>query len=246
MNNFFKLVVASLLLTLTQAETGDVCSNENCTTVINHAFCGTDLPSEAKEVMKSLRDVHTYAELKNDLSSSLPDKFTICSTIMPTSCTSVNYPLFFNILDNNLGSLMGAWLSISIESEMGIDASTWSTSARPGIPPTFPYQWTRSCMAIDRTYGSIDWVIEGNQVLKSKNVTDLKKIPKNLSNKLVLGASSYGEDWYAQSNKVTNVNIFSSTLPTEEMKTMTQGPDLAKDGDYLAWRDMEWILHGHT
>ena len=70
--------------------------------------------------------------------------------------------------------------------------------------------------------------------------------PKNLSNKLVLGARSNGASWRASTQRVTNLNIFSSTLSKEKMKTMTRGGDCMEKGDYLAWGDMEWTLHGQA
>ena len=61
---------------------------------------------------------------------------------------------------------------------------------------------------------------------------------------LVLGTRSIGGVWFAPSHKVTNVNIFSSALSIERMKRMTGGERCVEEGDYLAWADMEWILHG--
>ena len=45
---------------------------------------------------------------------------------------------------------------------------------------------------------------------------------------------------------MTNRDIFSSALSTEKMKTLTSGGCCVEEGDYLAWGDMEWILHGQA
>ena len=46
---------------------------------------------------------------------------------------------------------------------------------------------------------------------------------------------------------MTNLEIFSSTLTTDKMESMTGGEKgCIEEGDYLAWGDMEWILHGHA
>ena len=42
------------------------------------------------------------------------------------------------------------------------------------------------------------------------------------------------------------MNIFSSALSIERMKRMTGGESCVEEGDYLAWEDMEWILHGQA
>ena len=103
-------------------------------------------------------------------------------------------------------------------------------------------------MAINTKAGSLDWVIEGTVVLavKSENWTEFKKFPKNLGRKLILGATSFGGNWYSVSNKVTNMNIFGSLLSVAKMKNMTKEGTCIEKGDYLAWKDMEWSLHGHA
>ena len=116
------------------------------------------------------------------------------------------------------------------------------------IPTTFPSQWTRSCMAINRASGSINWVVEGALAMsmESDKLKDSLKPLNDLSGKLILGAISYGGKWGSLSNKVTNLNIFSSFLSVEDMKSMTEGKICVKKGDYLAWEDMEWTLHGEA
>ena len=52
------------------------------TDVVSLTFCESNLPVEDKMGKKTLEEVHTYAELKNDPRASLPDSFTVCSTIM--------------------------------------------------------------------------------------------------------------------------------------------------------------------
>ena len=58
------------------------------TDVVSHAFCESRLQAEDNMAKNSLKEVHTYAELKNDPRASLPDSFSIYSTIMTTSCQS--------------------------------------------------------------------------------------------------------------------------------------------------------------
>ena len=43
--------------------------------------------------------------------------------------------------------------------------------------------------------------------------------------------------------KITNLNVFSSALPMEQIKRITEGEGCVEEGGYLAWKDMEWILH---
>ena len=71
------------------------------TDVVSHAFCESRLQAEDNMATNSLKEVHTYAELKHDPCASLPDRFTICSTIMIPNCLSRAWPTFFAVLSNN-------------------------------------------------------------------------------------------------------------------------------------------------
>ena len=54
------------------------------TNVVSLAFCESSLPADGKMGKKTLKEVHTYAELKDNPHASLPESFTVCSTIMIT------------------------------------------------------------------------------------------------------------------------------------------------------------------
>ena len=218
------------------------------TDVVNLAFCDSSLSEEEKSNIVRLEKVHTYAELKQDPRASLPDTFTICSTMMTTNCPNYVWPVFFTILDNNRAQFFAPISSHS--SVVSLVKIYYLQGASEGvngkIPPLFPSQWIRSCLAINTTSGLINWVVEGTHVLTttSEEVKNSKSQPRDLSRKLVLGARSYVAGWKASSSKVTNLNIFSSTLSMQKMKSMTGGKSCLEEGDYLAWKDMEWILHG--
>ena len=218
------------------------------TDVINHAWCDTSVSAEEKMSKKSLEEVHTYAELKHDPRASLPDLFTICSTIMTPSCSIRAYPTFFAILDNDRAQFLAPaykpGVVVSLLKILYLQGS--SEQANGKIPPLFPNEWTRSCVAVNTTSGLIHWVVEGTLVLTtiSEQVKKSNGRPKDLSRKLLLGGRAFSGGWVATSSKVTNLNIFSSALSKEKMKSLTRGENCIAEGDYLAWKDMEWILHG--
>ena len=68
-------------------------SNERTKEVISLTFCESNLPAEDKMGKKTLEEVHTYAELKHDPRASLPNSFTVCSTIMTAGCQRENWPI---------------------------------------------------------------------------------------------------------------------------------------------------------
>ena len=258
MEGIYKLLLVFLISTNTTAKSEgfDGCSDENvdlrsgkCIRVVSPTFCEETSPPEDTAGKDNLKEVHTYAELKNDRHSSLPESFTICSTITAINCPSQLQPRFFNILNNELRQILAPVIYPFIESKLSISTAAAKTIPILGlIPPWFPSQWTKSCTTINTTSGLIEWVVNGVaiQARVFEELKDSKIVPKDLSGKLVLGAASYGGKWFAVNNKVTNVNIFSSVLPTETLKEMTAGNRCGEEGDYLAWSDMEWVLHGEA
>ena len=84
------------------------------TDVVSHTFCDSSLDAEDKMAKQTLEEVHTYAELKHDPRASLPDSFTICSTIMTTNCQNHEWPIFFTILNNNRTQLMSSTRSLTM------------------------------------------------------------------------------------------------------------------------------------
>ena len=208
----------------------------------------SSLSEEENTRKETLDEVDTYAELKHDPHASLQDSLTICSTIMTTGGSDLGFTAFFTILDNDRAQFLAP---ISVHE---VEISSLKIYHRQGasaeiigkIPPVFPNQWTRGCMAINTTSGMIHWVVEGTLVMSNvlEEVKNSRSRPRDLERKLVLGARSYSGLWQAASNKVTNLNIFSSALSVEKMKRMTGEESCVEDGDYLAWGDMEWILHG--
>ena len=201
-------------------------SANRLTNVVSHVFCDSSLEAEDRIAKKTLDEVHTYAELKHDPKASLPDSFTICSTIMTTNCRSNLWPTFFAILNTNRTQFLAAFRNHgSVENFFEILFSeSLSGAVISKQPPFFPNQWIRSCMAVDTTSGLIHWVVDGTLILTriSEEVKSSKKHPKDLSKRLILGARSIGGVWLAPSHQVTNLNIFSSALSMEKMKRMTE------------------------
>ena len=106
----------------TCSKIGSHLNTETCTKVVDFTFCEANMPPQDIAAKPDLKEIHTYAELKRDPRSSIPEAFTICSTIMRRTCRSINNPVFFNILDNNFQQLMAPWLPTS-SSVSGIDSS---------------------------------------------------------------------------------------------------------------------------
>ena len=221
------------------------------TNVLALSFCESHLAAEDKMGKKRLEEVHTFAELKHDpRRSSFPKSFTACSSLMTTGCQSQKWPTFFNILYDNNGQLLSPFIRHgNVESGLGIGLHSGNSQILTGTLPTlFPNHWTSSCISINATSGLIRWVVDGTLVLAKEFVEmqNPRNQPKNVSKRIVLGARSNGDSWFASTQRVTNLDIFSSPFPIDKMKSLTQGENCVREGDYLSWRDMEWILHGQA
>ena len=97
-----------LLVTISSSSSVQSLSSQT-SDVVNHAFCESSVSAHEMVGKKNLEEVHTYAELKEDKRADLPDSFTICSTIMKTTCCrTCPWPSFFAILDDNDSQFLAA------------------------------------------------------------------------------------------------------------------------------------------
>ena len=218
--------------------------NRKSTDVISHEFCLSCLDGNDQRRKETLEEVHTYAELKNDPKASLPPSFTICSTAMTTYGPN---PLFFTLLGKNRSQLFGARVR-QLSKGLGRRFSYNNNYASVATMPVFPHQWVRSCVALNTISGSVQWVVDG--ILIEDNtltgIKDSRNMPTDLSGNIVLGVNQWASKWAAYRSKVTNLNIFSSTLSVELMQQYTKGGECVAEGDYLAWREMQWSLYGQA
>ena len=254
MLRFLILLLANVTISSVKGENSEDISNQRIkadksTNVVNLAFCDSSLSKEEKMGKKTLEEVHTYAQLKQDPQASLPDHFTVCASIMVSDCKSSTWPIFFNILDSEGVQFLVPYHGKRFKAlfDLGFRRDNSEMVSRK-VPPLFPNRWTRGCIAVNITSGLISWIVEGTLIM-SREFVEIRNSsgrPKDLSRKLVLGARWYGGFWKTTNIKVTNLNIFSSFLSIEKMKNLTSERSCDYMGDYLAWKDMEWIIHGHA
>ena len=106
----------------------------------------------------------------------------------------------------------------------------------------YPLQWTRVCFSSNSNTSTVRLVVDGELLVEK--VWKVKKKPDNIN--LVLGMS---EKPYEDPGRTTNLNIFSSALPVEQMKLQTSAgeDECGLEGDFLSWEksleEEEWTLH---
>ena len=183
------------------------------TDLINFEFCYSCLDEKNQERKESLREVHSYAEL--EITSPLdpfPSSFTICSSVMTTFGTD-HYLMFFGLLGQN----QNQWLSAALylhESENVLRTTLFYgiKNANTTLPPIFPHQWVRSCMAINTESGLLQWVVDGILVEDSviDEIKDPMNRPTNLVGNVILGKKNYLK------------HLFISEIPTNIILNITE------------------------
>ena len=106
----------------------------------------------------------------------------------------------------------------------------------------FPLTWTRLCLSLDRMTGKIRLVVNGEVVIDKDHKEALDEDdwrPADLD--LVLG---YRWDGIELTGTISQLNIFSSPLPTARMVALTSagGEECGAPGDYVSWEEEDWKL----
>ena len=227
--------------------------NDNTTILLNHLIQHTSSVNLVQR--ETLNDIPSYILLKEDRLSLLPRTFTICST----ASSSIGEIVLFTLLNDDGNQVLNGFFSNEAvrtkgkkESETGFFISGAWISTPSALGLVFPQEWVRSCLALSTESGLAQGVVEGQLVLNQtfEILTQDGVLPRNLRNRLLLGALQWEGDWYASSGKVSNLNVFSSALSTEAMKKITTdntaSGECDLEGDYLAWKDMEWNMRGRV
>ena len=192
------------------------------------------------------------AILSHDPIGSLPTSFTICSTVMATFMSQDYDAVFYSMWDDENKPFF-ATIQVLMTSD-GINTSfnwgrQWEELEKDGKElRAFPHQWIKYCGAVDLTSGLYQAVVDGIFVENlTLSVEDLSiPIPFDLSGKISLGGAKISGRWWPAKNKVTNLNIFTTAHSVEVMRENTKSGICIKDGDYLAWNNMKWTLHGQA
>ena len=190
--------------------------------------------------------VKTFASLSTDPVAALPMAFTICSTI--SSPITYKYLSLFNLYGKN----NEPWITVNkipmdygMKTPFEICISGLCHAIDTNTPFIFPTQWTQSCTAIDGLTGVVTVIVNGLMIEnKTIELDAASNHPTNLTGKLVVGKDKFGY-WYEQKGKLTNLNVFKRLLSIPSMVKMTKY-ECGTSGDYLAWTDMEWDLHGNA
>ena len=197
------------------------------------------------------------AVLGKDTLANFPSSFTICSTVMTPSISSYEVLVFFNLWETeyvasnhstvNAMAVMAALMSVDSTSEGPFILANWKQQwkdlEKDGTELyALHNQWIKGCVAYNLTSGVYQMVVDG--IFVNEQFYPVGKIPSDLSGKISLGEYQTYGGWVPVNHihKLTNLNIFSTAHSVEEMRQNTRESKCIEDGDYLAWKEMEWTL----
>ena len=187
-----------------------------------------------------------YIKLANDQKEYLPDSYTICSSIFVKFATSDIAILQMLTQDGT------PWYRLALFSSRDLDKMSetlvlWTVNPMSGLfevqylssphIPIVPNSWYHICMGLDTVSGLLRIVVNGVVMVNEetdnfRNVGHLK--PKSLDGKLLVFKGYIKGFWYQHRGITSNLNIFSSMMPVENMVTRTSGSDdCSSPGDYI-------------
>ena len=184
---------------------------------------------------------YTHASLQKE---KLPPSFTICTAFMVESWASYSAAMLYVLLDDD--EEVWHWVQIFIGPSytefyfVFEDSPEFSNQSEILV---FPFQWTRVCLSRDSNTSIVRLVIDG-ELFVEKDV-EVQKNPDDLN--LVLGTDGHGSEEHP--GQTTNLNMFSSALTVEEMKSLTSPGkgECGLAGDFLSWEksvaEELWTLH---
>ena len=182
----------------------------------------------------------THASLQKE---NLPSSFTICTAFMVERWTKYQNTWLF-VLHDDTGE---TWHWVKIFADLTVTRFQFQFEDSPifasqSVSLFYPLQWARVCLSSSSNTSLVRLVVDGELLVQ--NVWKVKNRPDNTN--LVLGLWDKCKE---QTGRTTNLNIFSSALPVEQMKlqTSTGEEECGLEGDFLSWKksleEEEWTLH---
>ena len=115
----------------------------------------------------------------------------------------------------------------------------------------FPLSWLHLCISKESGSGKVVLVVNGQvlveeiyETAKSPVSSERPTITEQDSFRIDLGFTSMSHTVkFEHLGMVSNLNIFSSVLPTERMIAITGGEECGAPGDYRSWEEADWQLH---
>ena len=188
---------------------------------------------------------YTHASLQK---RNFPPSFTICTAFMVEAWAKKASAKLLLLLDGK-GDI---WLSIRIyAAAMTYTEFSFEFEASPRISNQskvlfYPLQWTRICLS--KSDASIARLVEDGELILEQEI-EVKSKPVNLNLVLGIWKSSNTGDQHEYPGQTTDLNIFSSALTVDQMKSQTSPgfEECGLAGDFLSWEksleEEQWTLH---
>ena len=184
----------------------------------------------------------------------LPESYTICSSLSWPNNDLVEPRVFFTLLGQD-GSHFLSVVTFDYDTESLFSPlyfltgnSKWRRSGNVSL--IFPKEWVHSCVALstNSSHLHLHWVVNGISV-ENTSVKHENSLPKFSNGSFILGNVDVDGNghWISIPSNLTALNIFNSTLPLQEMQTLTRAQSKQAGSEsklLLGWREMQWSVNG--
>ena len=183
---------------------------------------------------------YTHASLRKE---NFPYSFTICNAFMVKAWAKYASGVILVIRDDK-GTI---WFWEKIRSTRTYTEFSFQFGDSPYVSNKskilfYPLQWTRLCLSKDAYTSKARLVVDGELLIE----TDVKVEDNPDDLNLALGIKRSDIEYTGQT---TDLNIFSTALPDEQMKSKTRAgeTECGLSGDFLSWEksleEEQWTLH---
>ena len=175
----------------------------------------------------------------------MPPDFTLCGAYLPRAwITSFTAADLFQLTcrDGKVWGQLHMYAAKTYTDYQLTLGDVWFSVKTPTV--WFPLSWTRVCLSLDTKSGTVVLVING--VLEKVHQAALED-DKNRPGNLTITLGHRIDIWKLPADftgQYSDLNIFSSPLPTSRMIALTQagGEECGALGDFLSWEDADWRL----
>ena len=188
---------------------------------------------------------------KDSTRAKLPSQFTICNSNFALGLINQGGTASFWAWRIKNEDLNGVWMEAlsyfgfsnvaTKDLEMGLGVvvnGAWLFQGSYGS--LYFNRWHHICIAVNLDTEVLSFVAEGF-IYDDLEVPGMRKgAPTSLDGRLIPDDSRLTVSNYM----VGNIQVFGRILSKEEMVSITAGKDCGREGDFLAWKDMEWEVKG--
>ena len=136
----------------------------------------------------------------------------------------------------------GTWLGMKTRGYVGQRNKFWWVRVGEGVGQGV-LGWKHACLSIDWATGDV-FLVENGRVIFNERVRSVAKARQDLDSRVetfTLGCF-HGYDYLSTRGPVTDYQVYSRNLYTEEIMNFTTCKSIYPEGNIINWRTATWVL----